>query len=149
VRPLATRALTHSAVVVAAAIRLGFFKQAAATNMFGRRDLIDSCSYGSCFTELMIQLAIVFIGKQAINQVQELLVPWIKNYLRRNKDKEEKEHMERRFREERESNALHRQYAQAVDPASEMDKVPQWFKDSELEKFGNTLFDEYNEMGAS
>ena len=95
----------------------------------------------------MIQLAIVFVGKQFINQIQEILVPWIKNTIRRKKDAEHKAHMEKRFQEDRANNVLIKQYAAAVDPASDMEKPPQWFKDSELEKYGNTLFDEYNEMG--
>ena len=114
--------------------------------MFGRRDLIDSCSYGSCFTELMIQLAIVFVGKQFINQVTEVLVPYIKNTLRRKAEAAQKANLERLYEEAQSSEAI-RKLAEAVDKDSDMQKPPQWLKDVVLEKFANTLFDDYNEMG--
>ena len=78
--------------------RPGFFKQTASSNMFGRRDLVDSCSYGSCFTELMIQLAILFVGKQIFFQVLEVLTPWAKAYLRRHKTKSETDDLNRIYK---------------------------------------------------
>ena len=115
--------------------------------MFGNHELVDTCSYGSCFTELMIQLAIVFIGRQFIGHVQEILVPWFKIWLRRRKDAKEVAHMEKRFHENRQNNELITTYAKAVDPESDMTKPPQWFKDVELEPYGESLFGEYNEIG--
>jgi hypothetical protein len=39
-------------------------------------------------------------------------------------------------------------YTSAVDPDSDMTAMPQWLKDSTLQPFNQTLFEDYNEMGA-
>lgn len=47
-----------------------------------------------------------------------------------------------------ESNALTAQYIHAVDDVNgDMKVPPQWFKDQGRERFGETLFEDYNEMG--
>ena len=65
--------------------------------MFGRGDLVDSCAYGSCFTELMIQLAIIFVGKQFVNQAQELAVPWLMAMINRAKERRERAQLAQHF----------------------------------------------------
>lgn len=47
-----------------------------------------------------------------------------------------------------ESNTLTAQYIHAVDDVNgDMKVPPQWFKDQGRERFGETLFADYNEMG--
>eukprot|EP00058_Branchiostoma_floridae_P028493 XP_002613984.1 hypothetical protein BRAFLDRAFT_67435 [Branchiostoma floridae] len=41
------------------------------------------CGQGGCLVELAQQLAVIMIGKQVINNAQEIIVPKIKNYLQR------------------------------------------------------------------
>lgn len=48
--------------------------------MFGLRN--EDCSNGGCLVELAQQLAVIMIGKQMINNAQEVLVPRIKKWVR-------------------------------------------------------------------
>ncbi|XP_066295921.1 anoctamin-7-like isoform X4 [Branchiostoma lanceolatum] len=48
---------------------------------FGLRN--EACGQGGCLVELAQQLAVIMIGKQVINNAQEIIVPKIKNYLQR------------------------------------------------------------------
>ncbi|XP_011409598.1 PREDICTED: anoctamin-7-like [Amphimedon queenslandica] len=52
---------------------------------------LDECSAYGCLLELTIQLAIIFLGKQVLNNVTELGIPYfktiIKKYMRRRKEK--------------------------------------------------------------
>ncbi|GAB1602219.1 anoctamin-7-like [Argonauta hians] len=48
---------------------------------FGLRQ--EECSSGGCLMELAQQLAVINIGKQLINNVQEVIVPKLKTYLHR------------------------------------------------------------------
>lgn len=45
----------------------------------------EECSPGGCLMELAQQLAIIMIGKQVIGNVQEVLVPEIKKYMKKRK----------------------------------------------------------------
>ncbi|CAG8726955.1 4567_t:CDS:10 [Gigaspora margarita] len=44
-------------------------------------DVTTGCEYDNCFTELTVQLAIIMIGKQAIGQISEVLIPFVKSRL--------------------------------------------------------------------
>ncbi|KAG0344099.1 Anoctamin-5 [Podila humilis] len=58
---------------------------------FGRKifihnpDLQDECLYDACITELTVQLAVVFIGKQFLNGLFEMVFPWIERTWNRKK----------------------------------------------------------------
>ncbi|GFR30733.1 anoctamin-1 [Trichonephila clavata] len=43
--------------------------------LFGYRQ--EECGTGGCLTELAIQLAIIMVGKQALNNLMEILWPWL------------------------------------------------------------------------
>ncbi|GFS73471.1 anoctamin-5 [Trichonephila clavipes] len=43
--------------------------------LFGYRQ--EECGTGGCLTELAIQLAIIMVGKQALNNLMEILWPWM------------------------------------------------------------------------
>ncbi|XP_031568304.1 anoctamin-7-like isoform X2 [Actinia tenebrosa] len=51
--------------------------------IFGLRN--EECSPGGCLIELAQQLAVIMIGKQVIGNVQEVLIPEIKQYLKKRK----------------------------------------------------------------
>ncbi|XP_031568344.1 anoctamin-7-like isoform X3 [Actinia tenebrosa] len=51
--------------------------------LFGLRQ--EECSPGGCLMELAQQLVIIMVGKQMINNVQEIAIPMIKGYLKRKK----------------------------------------------------------------
>eukprot|EP00116_Pleurobrachia_bachei_P019238 sb/3479500/ len=55
------------------------------TRLFGIR--LDTCGPGGCLGELAQNLAIIFLGKQILNNVQELLCPSIKSGLSRRNSK--------------------------------------------------------------
>lgn len=38
----------------------------------------DTCDASGCFVDLFIQLAIIMIGKQAINNLKEIIIPWLR-----------------------------------------------------------------------
>ncbi|KAG1704462.1 Anoctamin-1 [Nymphon striatum] len=41
----------------------------------------EECGSGGCLMELTVQLAVIMIGKQAMNAVIEITVPWIKKFM--------------------------------------------------------------------
>ena len=54
---------------------IGLFKQHFGGNILGSQGWNDVCS-SSCLVDLMVQLCIIFVGKQFIGQVQEGLIPY-------------------------------------------------------------------------
>jgi len=66
-------------------IYVGFFKGRFTgypgnyTRFFGLRN--EECQNGGCLIELAMQLGVIMIGKQTINNAQELLVPKIKTWI--------------------------------------------------------------------
>jgi anoctamin-7 len=68
---------------------IGFFKGRFVgypghyTKFFGLRN--EACGNGGCLIELATQLGVIMIGKQTINNVQEIVIPKIKSYLQRKK----------------------------------------------------------------
>jgi len=44
--------------------------------LFNDDQLKDTCEYGSCMTELMLQMLIVFGGLQFWHQFVDLVFPW-------------------------------------------------------------------------
>src|SRR5690606_18123905 len=107
---------------------IAFFKGTVAKNIFGQAELRDECDYGSCFTELLIQLAIIFLGKQALNQFTEVMVPYFMTRLKRTATQRRKAALEKKYRDvlqESPSSDL------PVDPENDA-KIPQWVKDETL-----------------
>ncbi|CAF0799103.1 unnamed protein product [Brachionus calyciflorus] len=94
---------------------IAFFK-----GKFSESTFIEKCDQSGCLSELSIQLAIIMVGKQIFNNIQEFLYPLVANCLSRftaNKQTRRKNSMEN------------------------------WLKDYYLISWTNlTLFDEYLEM---
>ncbi|XP_050354854.1 anoctamin-1-like isoform X2 [Nymphalis io] len=85
---------------------------------FGHRQ--EECSPGGCLLELSIQLAIIMIGKQFINTVVEMMMPYVLKWW----------------------NIL-----RAIGRKKRIKSPLQWVKDFKLVDFGNMgLFPEYLEM---
>lgn len=84
---------------------------------------------GGCLLELSVQLAIVMVGKQAINTVKEMIIPLMWRYLR----------------------LLSVRHMQKVDVEKKaQNKWPRWVKDYKLVNFDpRGLFDEYLEISKS
>lgn len=91
----------------------------------------DHCQYDSCMGELTIQLAIVFVGKQFLNQFQELAVPQLKRLWNAKSELAEKAKL----------NSLKGKYK-----SKNMAKPPQWTKDDLLPPYDNSMFEEYREL---
>jgi len=128
---------------------IAFFKGTVANSIFGNPYLHDSCSYGSCFNELMIQLAIVFLGKQLIGQVFEVGLPYL---MMASKNKARNIQVEAIKKKHREILVLRNGAGQAQDDKflegieEEIRHPPQWIMDDSLEDNETVLFDDYNEM---
>ncbi|KAF8945156.1 Anoctamin-7 [Haplosporangium gracile] len=91
----------------------------------------DSCGEdGSCLGELAIQLAIVFVGKQLINQAQEIAIPILKKWWNKKNELAE-----------RAANlkGKYKTHTKAVKP-------PQWAKDDLLPAYNPQMFEEYREL---
>ncbi|XP_041974295.1 anoctamin-1-like isoform X2 [Aricia agestis] len=85
---------------------------------FGHRQ--EECSPGGCFLELSIQLAIIMVGKQFINTVVEMLMPYLLKWW----------------------NLI-----RSVGRKNKIKSQLRWVKDFKLVDFGNMgLFPEYLEM---
>lgn len=81
----------------------------------------EECDPSGCLIELLIQLFIIMVGKQAINNIKEILIPKLMNWFKSRRAKE--------------------------DAGKKNKEIAQWEKDfamSELPDLG--LFDEYLEM---
>ncbi|KAF9384657.1 hypothetical protein BGX21_001252 [Mortierella sp. AD011] len=92
--------------------------------------LTDGCGEGgSCIDELTIQLAIVFVGKQFLNQFQEVAVPKLQEIWNRKKELAERTSLVGVYHDKK-----------------HMKKPPQWIKDDALPDFDATMFEEYREL---
>lgn len=79
---------------------------------------VEPCDQSGCLIELCIQLAIIMVGKQVLNNIQEVLYPIVQNYINRRKNNQD--------------------YKQ---------KQSAWKEDHNLMNWSTlTLFDEYLEM---
>ncbi|KAF9937668.1 Anoctamin-5 [Mortierella alpina] len=96
-----------------------FFKAPFGGRIFrSRPDLQDACLYDACITELTVQLAVVFIGKQFLNGLFEMVFPWMKRTWNRKKILADQALKNRKFMETRKRT-----------------KAPQWVKDDELPSY--------------
>ncbi|KAF9580146.1 Anoctamin-5 [Lunasporangiospora selenospora] len=96
-----------------------FFKAALGSKVFkDRPDLQDACLYDACITELTVQLAVVFIGKQFLNGLYEMVFPWINRTWNRKKILAEKTLKRREYLESR-----------------KRERAPQWVKDDDLPSY--------------
>ncbi|KAF9276606.1 hypothetical protein BGZ68_009903, partial [Mortierella alpina] len=96
-----------------------FFKAPFGGKIFrSRPDLQDACLYDACITELTVQLAVVFIGKQFLNGLFEMVFPWMKRTWNRKKILADQALKKRKFMETRKRT-----------------KAPQWVKDDELPSY--------------
>ncbi|KAF9910702.1 Anoctamin-7 [Linnemannia zychae] len=90
----------------------------------------DSCGEDGCLGELTIQLAIVFVGKQLINQAQELAIPLLKKWWnKKNELAERAANLKGKYKSQ----------TKAVKP-------PQWAKDDLLPAYNPQMFEEYREL---
>ncbi|RIA84496.1 calcium-activated chloride channel-domain-containing protein [Glomus cerebriforme] len=99
----------------------------------------DSCHDTACIekcieqskglTRLTIQLAIIFIGKQLIGQIQEILIPWLLNKWNSAKSAD--------------WDTLVKKYA---DSGRKNSEVPQWVEDDHLPASDESIMTEYEEM---
>ncbi|CAF4896928.1 unnamed protein product [Pieris macdunnoughi] len=86
--------------------------------LFGQRQ--EECSPGGCFLELSIQLAIIMVGKQFINTIVEMMMPYLLKWW----------------------NII-----RAIGRKNTIKSSLRWVKDFKLVDFGNMgLFPEYLEM---
>ncbi|XP_038208784.1 anoctamin-1-like isoform X2 [Zerene cesonia] len=86
--------------------------------LFGHRQ--EECSPGGCFLELSIQLAIIMVGKQFINTIVEMMMPYLLKWW----------------------NVI-----RTIGRKNKIKSPLQWVKDFKLVDFGNMgLFPEYLEM---
>ncbi|KAG0281736.1 Anoctamin-7 [Linnemannia exigua] len=92
--------------------------------------LSDECSKDGCLGELTIQLAIVFVGKQMINQAQELAIPLLKKWWnKKNELAERAANLKGKYKTQ----------TKAIKP-------PQWAKDDLLPVYNPQMFEEYREL---
>ncbi|XP_052224837.1 anoctamin-7-like [Dreissena polymorpha] len=68
------------------------------TTFFGLRS--EDCNNGGCLVELAQQLAVIMIGKQMINNAQEIIVPKVKAFFHRMKIKVDKSRVQSRWEED-------------------------------------------------
>lgn len=86
----------------------------------------DVCDPAGCFYELVIQLGIIMVGKQAFNNIIEFLVPTLKSWWKRYV------------------------YRHAVEDSEEKKVFTRWELDYNLVGVDRlALLDEYLEMGAN
>ncbi|KAF9578948.1 Anoctamin-7, partial [Lunasporangiospora selenospora] len=92
---------------------------------------VDTCAGadGSCMGELTIQLAIVFVGKQFVNQAQELVVPQLQKWWNKKDELADK------------VTKLKDTYK-----GKNLKKPPQWAKDDILPRYNPHMFEEYREL---
>ncbi|KAF9205543.1 hypothetical protein BGZ49_003877 [Haplosporangium sp. Z 27] len=96
-----------------------FFKAPFGSKVFKHRpDLQDECMYDACITELTVQLAVVFIGKQFLNGIFEMLFPWILRSWNRKKILADQAIKSRMLLETRKRT-----------------RAPQWVKDDDLPSY--------------
>ncbi|RUP47049.1 hypothetical protein BC936DRAFT_146189 [Jimgerdemannia flammicorona] len=119
------------------------FKQQFGRNLLGQSELDDQCQYGSCMTELTIQLAITFVGRQAIAQGQEVFIPWITKLYYKKRDSLARHQGEYAHHDVTQQHGLPASNP-LVSPHPTM--VPQWVEDGHLPVYDDSIFTEYNEM---
>ncbi|GBB95120.1 hypothetical protein RclHR1_02480019 [Rhizophagus clarus] len=91
----------------------------------------DKCiQQGKGLTLLTIQLAIIFIGKQLIGQIQEILIPWLTNKWNRAKFAIERDILEKKY----------------ADSGRKYNKIPPWVEDDHLPGSSESIRTEYEEM---
>ncbi|KAG9064367.1 Anoctamin-7 [Linnemannia hyalina] len=115
-----------------AMVYIAFFKGYIAQDVrFWKNQPRDSCGDdGSCLGELAIQLAIVFVGKQLLNQAQEIAIPAMKKWWnKKNELAERAAHLKGKYKDR----------SKAVKP-------PQWAKDDLLPAYNPQMFEEYREL---
>jgi hypothetical protein len=54
---------------------IGLIKERGGNNIVGVSGWNDRCGADSCLVDLMIQLSIIFVGRQLIGQIQEVFIP--------------------------------------------------------------------------
>lgn len=85
------------------------------TTFFGLRS--EDCNNGGCLVELAQQLAVIMIGKQMINNAQEIFVPKLKTFIHRLKIKLDKTQIQSRWEEDYElipNEGLFEEYLEMV-----------------------------------
>ncbi|RIA89124.1 calcium-activated chloride channel-domain-containing protein [Glomus cerebriforme] len=105
------------------------FKEKFIKNIINKQG-ITGCDYNSCMTDLTIQLAILFIGRQMFGQFNEIIWPWLRSVI-----------YKRRIREE--SKKLVAMYKNSDKSRIE---IPQWAKDDKLYSAYGYERGEYEEM---
>ncbi|KAF9172040.1 hypothetical protein BGX21_006356 [Mortierella sp. AD011] len=108
---------------------IAYFKESVGGTLFKADGYVDTCAYESCIVELTIQLAIVFVGKQFLNQFQELAVPKLHEIWNRKSELAVKASLKRSYQDKK-----------------SMKKPPQWAKDDILPDCDPTMFEEYREL---
>ncbi|KAG0037494.1 Anoctamin-7 [Podila clonocystis] len=89
----------------------------------------DDDTADGCMMDLTIQLAIVFVGKQFLNQFQELAIPQLQKYWNRKNELAEKAKLVGKYKDKK--NFI---------------KPPQWAKDDILPTYNPQMFEEYREL---
>ncbi|KAG0272261.1 Anoctamin-7 [Linnemannia exigua] len=107
-----------------------FFKAPFGGKVLHRPDLRDTCLYDSCITELSVQLAVVFIGKQFLNGLFEMFFPWIERTWNRKKILADQALQRLEFLKERKQN-----------------RAPQWVKDDQLPSYDGRILKCYRKTG--
>ncbi|KAG0348045.1 Anoctamin-7 [Podila humilis] len=108
---------------------IAYIKREVDVTLPGDTKLKDSCSKGGCMADLTIQLAIVFVGKQFLNQFQELAIPQLHKYWNRKNELAEKAKLVGKYKDKK--NFV---------------KPPQWAKDDILPTYNPQMFEEYREL---
>ncbi|KAF9918176.1 Anoctamin-7 [Lobosporangium transversale] len=109
-----------------ALVYIAYFKESLPVRL--DKDNYDKCSSKSCMGDLTIQLAIVFVGKQFLNQVQELAIPQLQKWWNRKNELAEKASLKGKYKDRK------------------MVKPPQWAKDDVLPVYDSSMFEEYREL---
>ncbi|KAF9940556.1 Anoctamin-7 [Mortierella alpina] len=117
-------------------VYIAFFKDNLGHQVFSDKRLQDTCGEkGSCMGDLTIQLAIVFVGKQFLNQAQEIIVPQLKKWWNKKDELAEK------------AANLKGKYKNKVSNSENVNKKPpQWAKDDILPTYDPQMFEEYREL---
>jgi len=120
---------------------IAFFKGTVANNIFGNPSLSDECYYGSCFNQLMIQLAIVFVGKQFVNQFVELAIPLGVKFFKINMGKRAQA-----VSMKKQENVIREENVVTEGMVMDSELAPQWVKDAYLDQDQSVLYDDYSEL---
>ncbi|KAF9286284.1 Anoctamin-7 [Mortierella alpina] len=117
-------------------VYIAFFKDNLGHKVFSDERFWDSCPpNSSCMGELTIQLAIVFVGKQFLNQAQEIMIPQFKKWWNKKDELAEK------------AANLKGKYKDKVTNSENVSKKPpQWAKDDMLPTYDPQMFEEYREL---